>query len=464
MQWRIRIFAVLALLALASALAFFLDSRKEEAVSLTITAGSPLGRRHELAEILSATAAQAGVQLRVVPTEGSRDAVERVADGTLDFALIQGGRRELPGLMQVASLYPEPLHLLVREGIDPAEGLAALRGKRVSLSTQGSGTRALSATVLDFIGFKAGADYTDLALSYENLEALPPEELPDAAFMVSSLPSPVAQDMIARYGYRLMPIPLGESLALRDYAVTSARIPAFAYGAVPPMPPQDVQTVANRLLLVAHESVSPEAAKAILEILYDGRFARAADLHDFSDDGLLANPEYPVHPGTMRYAERNLPLLTSDRIEFFENLRSFLVSIAVALFLLWRWSVSRNANSFEKYLSEVTALERRALEIESQATLDLGDLMQVRTRLSVLKSEALEQFAEGKLKGEELMSSFLTHVSDVRNYVNALILHARENLEKEARRRAEKGASGEAFKRLWDASVGDESGVDKDAD
>jgi hypothetical protein len=41
-------------------------------------------------------------------------------------------------------------------------------------------------------------------------------------------------------------------------------------------------------------------------------------------------------------------------------------------------------------------------------------------RLSRLKAEALEQFAAGRLKGEEHLSSFLTHVADVRQLLRNL--------------------------------------------
>ena len=49
-----------------------------------------------------------------------------------------------------------------------------------------------------------------------------------------------------------------------------------------------------------------------------------------------------------------------------------------------------------------------------------------------IKGEALEKFAEGKLEGEELMSGFLAHASDARDFLLRLILHQRDNLEEHA--------------------------------
>ncbi len=58
--------------------------------------------------------------------------------------------------------------------------------------------------------------------------------------------------------------------------------------------------------------------------------------------------------------------------------------------------------------------------------------MRFQEELSGLKNEALRKFADGVLEGEELMSGFLTHVSDTRDYLTRLILHERNNLEEQA--------------------------------
>jgi hypothetical protein len=59
--------------------------------------------------------------------------------------------------------------------------------------------------------------------------------------------------------------------------------------------------------------------------------------------------------------------------------------------------------------------------------------MQLQEDLSHIKGEALEQFADGKLEGAELMSGFLVHISDARDFIMRLTLHERDNLEDQAR-------------------------------
>jgi hypothetical protein len=96
----------------------------------------------------------------------------------------------------------------------------------------------------------------------------------------------------------------------------------------------------------------------------------------------------------------------------------------------------------------VTDVERRAIALERAATLDLGSLLGLQEELNRLKGEALDRFAEGTLGGEELMSGFVTHVSDTRDYLTRLILHERENLEKQAR------FQGRGAETLWREALG----------
>ena len=77
--------------------------------------------------------------------------------------------------------------------------------------------------------------------------------------------------------------------------------------------------------------------------------------------------------------------------------------------------------------------------------------MQLQDELTQIKREALERFAAGELEGEELMSGFLVHASDARDFLIRLILHERENLEDRAR------AQDRPAEALWNEAVGEPS-------
>lgn len=125
----------------------------------------------------------------------------------------------------------------------------------------------------------------------------------------------------------------------------------------------------------------------------------------------------------------------------------------VTLFLAWRWLRTRQQAGFEKYLHDVTALEREVLDLELAADLDLPRLLAIQRELSSLKNRALDGYGRGQIATAELLNSFLAHVNDVRVYLNALILHERERLEKKARRTGER--EDDVRRELWLGAVGE---------
>ena len=107
----------------------------------------------------------------------------------------------------------------------------------------------------------------------------------------------------------------------------------------------------------------------------------------------------------------------------------------------------RRDRGFESYILPVNAIERRAMALERGASLDLGALLVLQEDLSRLKEEALRKFAEGELEGETLMSGFLTHVDNTRDYLPRMILHEREHLERLGRTQGRETAE------LWREAV-----------
>lgn len=127
-----------------------------------------------------------------------------------------------------------------------------------------------------------------------------------------------------------------------------------------------------------------------------------------------------------------------DVVDFLEKTSSLTGALLGALFVTWQWARRRYRRrrelGFESYLLKVTAIEREALGLELASKLELAPLLALQADLGRLKGEALERFTLGELEGEGLMSGFLTHANDARDYLARLILHARSSVEKQARR------------------------------
>jgi TRAP-type uncharacterized transport system substrate-binding protein len=415
---RMRLLGLLIALALLATAYFLVRGLGPKSYRLRMSAGDALGHRHQLAEILVREAAGRRLELQLHPNAGSEESLAEVARGRLDIALIQGGLETRPEIRQVAVLVTEPLHLLVRSELLQG-GFEKLRGARLNLSTPGSGTRKLALQALEVLGLKPG-DYVDQGLTYAELEKMPAAELPDGVFVVSALPSQFAEWIVSQRQYRLLSLPFGEAMSLRDRSLQDVVIPAYTYSAVPAVPSEPIHTIAPWMSIVAHESVPNEAIIRLLEAVYDGDFMLRAELPYLDFQQVLQKREFQLHPGTVRFLNRNQPLITGEFIEGIENLRSFLVSGLLAVFLAWRWYRRRAQVGFERFLDDVTRVELELIELSRGRQLDGTRALAVEQRLSQLKSDALEQFSAGRLRGDELLASFLTHVTDVRNCLHWL--------------------------------------------
>src|SRR5690606_12086766 len=95
--------------------------------------------------------ARYGIQVELLPTEGSSDNLQMLRSGRADLGFVQGGSADLAyddddAIVSLGSLFVEPLWLFYREeaarrvaGDGVVDSLAQLRGWRLNVGTAGSG-------------------------------------------------------------------------------------------------------------------------------------------------------------------------------------------------------------------------------------------------------------------------------------------------------------------------------------
>src|SRR5262249_6368418 len=147
-------------------------------------------------------------------------------------------------------------------------------------------------------------------------------------FLVSSLPSSTTRYLVTKHGYRLVPLPFADALAMESLEqsadnarqpageghivlsrIESTIIPAYTYGIEPPVPEKPLPTLGTRLLIVAHKDVPSRAIFQLVEATYGSDFGQIE--HPPLDPKLLElPPEFPWHEGSQLYQERNSPLLS----------------------------------------------------------------------------------------------------------------------------------------------------------
>ena len=168
--------------------------------SIVMATGSEGGDYYELGKHYHAALAQDGVEVQLVPTAGSVENLAMLRDpaSRVSVALMQGGiisAATAPGLELLGTIFYEPYWWFRKSDIKET-GAAGLRGRRISIGPEGSGTRALSLQLLARAGID-GQNSELLALSPRaTAEKLEAGEI-DVAFLAASWQSPVVQQLLA---------------------------------------------------------------------------------------------------------------------------------------------------------------------------------------------------------------------------------------------------------------------------
>jgi TRAP-type uncharacterized transport system substrate-binding protein len=127
--------------------------------SITISAGQPDSSLYHIAQEYSKILARNGITLKVLPSDGSVQNLQRLLDpkAQVDLALVQGGiasREQAASLMSLGSVAYVPIVVFYRgKGLTL---LSQLEGKRVAIGREGSGTRMLSLKLLEANGIAPG--------------------------------------------------------------------------------------------------------------------------------------------------------------------------------------------------------------------------------------------------------------------------------------------------------------------
>jgi TRAP transporter TAXI family solute receptor len=248
-------------------------------------------------------------------TTGSVENVRAIGDGSLESGLSQAdvafwafhGRHTfaetgpIQNLRAIANLYPEMIHIVVRRDAGILT-VRDLRGKRVSLDREGSGTLVDALLILEAYGLKQDD------LTIEHLEPGPAadrlrEGTLDAFFFVAGVPAAAITDLAAAVPVGLVPITGPEAERLRQtYPFFSANyIPAGSYPGVYSTPTVSV----GAQWLVAAE-VPEETVYGVTRALWHPSTGKLLDAghaqgRHIRPETALDGIGIPLHPGAMRY-------------------------------------------------------------------------------------------------------------------------------------------------------------------
>jgi TRAP transporter TAXI family solute receptor len=215
--------------------------------------------------------------------------------------------KELSNLRAIMSIYPEFVHVVATQASGIAS-LANLRGKRVALGPEGSGTEQNALQVLEAAGLKVAdlgqAERIDTAEAATRLRA---GQL-DAAFFTVGAGSGLVRDVLGDGRARLVPVPRADIGRMR------VKLPFYWLDEIPagtyPGQSAAVSTPSLRVLLVTAANAEDEAVYGLTKALVDNLPALQAShpaARDLSTDTMLRVVTVPLHKGALRlYEERKI--------------------------------------------------------------------------------------------------------------------------------------------------------------
>jgi uncharacterized protein len=339
---------------------------------VVIATGRADGAYYQFAERYRARFARENITLEVRETSGSVENIRVLEDpdSGVDIAFVQGGTgggAATESLRSLASLYFEPLWVFSRGAPGPTD-LNTLRGRRLAVGPEGSGTRAVALTLLAANGITAETARLLPLTGMDAVQSLRRRAV-DTVFLVAGPGSPTVKAMLDLPGIALLSFPRADAYTKRFPFLTKLVLPAGGLSLEENLPPSETVLLAPAATLVVRADFHPALVDLVL--------VTTAAVH--GQRGLFEGPkqfpspdylEFPLMKEAERYHEFGPPFLArflpfwaatlADRVKVMILPLLVLVPLAKLVPPAYRWRVRSKIITRYRDVVEVDhALTRR---------------------------------------------------------------------------------------------------------
>ena len=241
--------------------------------SITISSGPPGSIFALTAEKYKKILARNGVKLNVLSSEGSFDNLKRLTDPAahVDVALVPGGLSEgkdiknIDKLVSLGSISHQPLFVFYRSAA-PIHLLSELKGKRLAIGPEGSGTRALVTKLLKSNDIEPGGATALLGLGGEDASKALLDNTVDAIFLMGDSAAPqVIKALLLNKDIRLLDFAQAEAYVRRMPYLSKLNLPMGSFDFGQNIPAQDVTLIGPTVELVARKTLHPALSDMLIE-------------------------------------------------------------------------------------------------------------------------------------------------------------------------------------------------------
>ena len=260
-----------------------------------------------------------GIEVRLVPSEGSSANLQLLREGKVDLGFVQGGSDENPlnaesGIESLGSLFVEPLWLFYKTQAaidattnDTLTSFGQLKTLRINVGTPGSGVPALMEKLFDVNRLELATlklsklEQTPATMAFLNNEV-------DAIVFASAPESPMVQMLLQTPGVKLLDFNQNEAYSRRFSFLTPVALPRGVVDLAGDVPTSDVRLVAPTTTLLARDGVHP----AILQLFSQASLKMHGSASWFNrarEYPNIANTEFPLAQEADRTIRNGVPLL-----------------------------------------------------------------------------------------------------------------------------------------------------------
>jgi TRAP transporter TAXI family solute receptor len=213
--------------------------------------------------------AKHGIKVKVLTTDGSEENLDLLQkeNGTVDVGFVQAGlvdEDETHGIMSLGTMYVQPFMVFYR-GRGDIDHLAELKGKKIAIGPEGSGTNTLSLKLLKENSMTA-TDVTLLEIDGDDaIDAFRKKKV-DAIFTTSEL----TRTQTMRELMRLPDAHLMNFLQADGYLrhlpyLSRLTAPKGSFDLGMDIPKQDIQLIGTPVELIARSNLHPAISDLLLE-------------------------------------------------------------------------------------------------------------------------------------------------------------------------------------------------------
>ncbi len=268
LSWKLAAATVsLTLLVMAFAIFWFFYSAPPR--TFTISSG-PVGSTFEsFATNYQSILKSNGVTLKIVPSQGSQENLERLSDpkSKVQVGFVQGGvTNGLTGtkLVSLGSITYEPLLLFYRGA--PISLLSELKGRRLAIGPVGSGTRSLATMLLQLNGIDLKTNATVVDLESTNAVKDLEDGTVDAVFLMGdSASGQVMKQLLLASGVHIFNFAQADGYTRKITYLNKLELPMGSVDFGKNIPAEDLYLIGPTVEILARADFHPALTDLLLE-------------------------------------------------------------------------------------------------------------------------------------------------------------------------------------------------------